>query len=213
MTTKLYLISPPKFDLQNFSSQLETALATKQIPVFQLRLKNLPDEKLIETGKKLLEICRKYQTSFILNDRLDLALKIGADGVHLGSEDGKILTARKNSPKNFILGASCYDSKHSAMIAGEEGADYISFGTFFPSKTKNSNGKPTTEILEWCRDYINIPSVAIGGITAENCAPLVKAGADFLAIISYIWDHEKGVEFAIEFLVKKMSEIISRPST
>jgi len=197
MTTKLYLISPPKINLQNFPSQLETALVTKQIPVFQLRLKNISDDEIIKTGKKLLAICRKYKTSFILNDRLDLALKIGADGVHLGLSDGAVSKARKNSPKNFIIGASCYDSKHNAMVAGEQGADYISFGTFFPSKTKNSSGKPTTEILEWCRDYINIPTVAIGGITAENCASLIKAGADFLAVISYIWDHEKGVEFAI----------------
>jgi thiamine-phosphate pyrophosphorylase len=202
MTTQLYLISPPKIELQNFAIQLEKALATKKIPVFQLRLKDISDNEIIENGKKLLEICRKYQTSFILNDRLDLALKIGANGVHLGSDDGAVLEARKNSPQNFIIGSSCYDSKHNAMVAGEQGADYISFGTFFPSKTKNSSGKPTTEILEWCRDYINIPSVAIGGITADNCDILIKAGADFLAVISYVWDHEKGVEFAIDSLKK-----------
>lgn len=202
--TKIYLISPPKISVDEFSSQLEIALQTGQIPVFQLRLKDYSDDKIIEIGKKILAICHKYKTLFILNDRLDLALKIGADGVHLGGEDGNILQARKNSPENFIIGASCYDSKHLAVEAAEAGADYVSFGTFFPSKTKNSKGKPTLEILEWCDELLDAPTVAIGGITDENCAQLVKAKADFIAVISYIWEHPQGVEFAVKTLSKKL---------
>jgi thiamine-phosphate pyrophosphorylase len=202
--TKLYLISPPKFDPADFAIKLESALAAAHIPVFQLRLKNISENEIIEIGKKLLKICRKYGTSFILNDNLNAALKIGADGVHLGSDDGMIAEARKKSPANFIIGASCYDSKHKAMLAGESGADYLSFGTFFPSKTKNSIGKPTTEILEWCHDFLSLPSVAIGGITLQNCDSLIKSGADFIAVISYIWENEKGIEYAATSLVKKL---------
>jgi len=205
--TKLYLISPSKFDLDSFSDQLEIALATRQVPVFQLRMKDVSDQEIVATAQKLQKICSKYQTSFILNDRLDLALKIGADGVHLGSDDGNIAIARKKSGKNFIIGASCYDSKHRIMIAAEEGADYISLGTFFPSNTKNSIGKPTMELLQWCVDYINIPVVTIGGISANNCRNLVKNGADFLAVISYVWQHQNGVDYAVNSLIKVINDV------
>lgn len=198
--TKIYLISPPKIIVDDFACQLEIALSTGKIPVFQLRLKGYSDEEITQIGKKLLEICQKYQTLFIVNDRLDLALQIGAGGVHFGDDDGDILQARKKVPKNFIVGASCYDSKHLAIEAAEAGADYISFGAFFPSKTKNSKGKPTPEILEWCDELLNVPTVAIGGITAENCAELVKARVDFLAVISYVWENKDGIEKAIERL-------------
>ena len=99
--------------------------------------------------------------------------------------------------QNFLIGASCYDSKHLAMEAGEQGADYLSFGAFFESKTKKSRGNPSLEILEWSNEILNLPTVAIGGITADNCAPLVKSGADFLSVISYVWDHPEGEEAAL----------------
>ena len=201
--TKIYLISPPKIR-ENFAEDLEKALKTKQIPVFQLRLKDYSDHDIIKIGKQLLLICRQYQTLFILNDRLDLALEIGADGVHLGGEDGDILAAKKSTPENFIVGASCYDSRHLAVGAIEDGADYVSFGTFFASTTKNSTGKPTTDILQWCDEILDAPSVAIGGINADNCEPLVAAGADFLAVLSYVWDHPKGVEWAVNHLATKL---------
>ncbi len=200
--TKIYLISPPKIDLDNFAKQLELALQTKKVPVFQLRLKGYSDDEIIQIGKKLLQICHQNQTLFILNDRLDLALKLSADGVHLGGDDGDILNARKNSPKDFVIGTSCYDSRHMAVEAVEAGADYVSFGAFFPSVTKNSKGKPTPEILNWCDEILDAPSVAIGGINPENCGPLVAAKADFIAVISYVWDNKNGVVEAIEQLAK-----------
>jgi len=196
--TKIYLISPPKISFKEFAIGLEVALATKKIPVFQLRLKDYNDEELVAVGKTLLRICHKYQTLFILNDRIDLALKIGADGVHLGGNDGNISRARKIAPKNFIIGASCYDSKHLAVEAVEAGADYVSFGTFFPSKTKNSSGKPNAEILQWASEIMDVQLVAIGGINADNCQSIAEAGADFIAVISYVWDNEIGVELAID---------------
>ena len=207
MSARLYLISPPKFDLNIFSNQLEIALSTKKVPVFQLRMKDVSDEEIISAAQRLQKICYQYQTSFILNDRVDLALKIGADGVHLGSNDGDVALARKKSGNNFIIGASCYDSKHHIMVSAEEGADYISLGTFFPSNTKNSSGKPTLDLLKWCADYINVPVVAIGGINYDNCQALVKNGADFLAVISYVWQHQNGPDAGVNSLIKAINNL------
>lgn len=201
--TKIYLISPPKIELKQFSAQLEKALKTNLVPVFQLRLKGYENSEVKKIAKELLKICHANNCQFLINDFFEMALEIGANGVHLGAEDGSIKIAREKSKKinpNFVIGASCYDSKHLAMEAGEQGADYISFGTFFPSKTKNSKGKPTTEILEWANELLNIPTVAIGGITDQNCSTLVKAGADFLAVISYVWENPAGVEAALKKL-------------
>lgn len=202
---QIYLISPPKIDINDFPEKLEIALKTGKVPVFQLRLKNYLNDEIIQIGKKLLTICRKYKTLFILNDDLDLALKVGADGVHLGSEDQNIALVRKNSPKNFIIGASCYDSRHLAVEAIEAGADYVSFGTFFTSQTKNSKGKPTTEILKWASEVLNVQIVAIGGINDSNAKILSDEGADFVAVISDVWDNPKGIEEAINSLDKAIN--------
>jgi thiamine-phosphate pyrophosphorylase len=204
--TQIYLISPPKIIIDQFLVDLEAALQTKKIPVFQLRLKGYDDDEVVQLGKEILVVCRKYNTQFILNDRLDLALKIGADGVHFGDSDGNITEAKKKVSANFVIGASCYDSKHIAVQAVEEGADYVSFGAFFNSPTKNSKGNPTPEILEWCDEILAVPSVAIGGITAENCRDLVKSKADFLAVISYVWSNPKGVLWAVENLSKAIAD-------
>ncbi len=195
--SQIYLISPPKIELLNFSKRLEKALKTNSVPVFQLRLKEYSNSELIQIAKEIKKICDNNNCLFLLNDSLEIALNIGANGVHLGAEDGSILSARKNSPKNFLIGASCYDSRHLAMEAGEQGADYLSFGAFFESKTKKSRGNPSLEILEWSNEILNLPTVAIGGITADNCAPLVKSDVDFLSVISYVWDHPEGEEVAL----------------
>jgi thiamine-phosphate pyrophosphorylase len=198
--SQIYLISPPKIDLEDFLPKLQIALATKKIPVFQLRLKDYSDEDILGIGKKTKEICHQNNTLFILNDRLGLALKIGADGVHLGAEDGDIVNIRKKSPTNFIIGASCYDSKHLAALAVEAGVDYVSFGTFFESSTKNSVGKPNPEILDWCDEILPVQTVAIGGINDQNYNQLSKA--DFIAVISFVWENENGIEWAINQLSK-----------
>ena len=197
---QIYLISPPKIELKSFSKELEKALKTGLVPVFQLRLKDCQEEEVKETSQELKKICHANNCLFILNDSLKIALEVDADGVHLGDKDGSIKMAREKVKKinpAFVIGASCYDSRHLAMEAGEQGADYISFGAFFPSKTKKSQGKPTTEILDWANEIINIPTAAIGGITDENADLLVKAGADFIAVISYVWQHPKGVNQAL----------------
>lgn len=196
--SKIYLISPPRIDLKQFSQSLKVALNTGLVPVFQLRLKEYENAEIIKIARELKNICHDFNSMFILNDSYKMALEIGADGVHLGDEDGIILEAKKSAPQNFIIGASCYDSRHLAAEASEQGADYISFGAFFASQTKNSKGKPTTEILEWGREILDLPIVAIGGITDKNCAPLIKSGADFLAIISYVWQHPQGIQVALQ---------------
>lgn len=202
---QIYLISPPKIDVDNFAEKLEVALKTGKVPVFQLRLKNYLNDEVVQIGKKLLTICQKYGTLFILNDNLDLALKIGADGVHLGGEDQNIALVRKNSPKNFIIGASCYDSRHLAVEAIEAGADYVSFGTFFTSNTKNSKGKPTVELLKWASEVLDVQIVAIGGINSSNAKVLSDTGADLIAVISDIWDNPNGIEEAINSLDKAIN--------
>lgn len=200
--TKIYLISPPQIELKVFSHSLKNALETNLAPVFQLRLKNYTNEEVIKIGKELKKICHDFNCLFFLNDSYKLALEIGADGAHLGAEDGSIKIARQHSPQNFLIGASCYDSRHLAMEAAEQGADYVSFGAFFPSKTKKSRGHPEPEILTWCDEVMNVQSVAIGGINDQNCGLLAKAGADLLAVISYVWEHPEGEKVA----VKKLSE-------
>ncbi len=197
---KLYLISPPKINLKDFLIKLEIALSTKKISVFQLRLKDITDNEIINNSTQIIKICQKYQVPFILNDRLDLALKVGANGVHLGGNDGDVKNARNSTSKDFIIGSSCYDSRDKIMNTAQNGANYVSLGAFFPSKTKQSQGHPTLELLKWCDDFINIPNVCIGGINDNNYSKLIENGADFIAVISYIWNHEKGVKFAIESL-------------
>jgi thiamine-phosphate pyrophosphorylase len=202
--TKIYLISPEKIDLKNFSMCLENVLSTGLVPAFQLRLKGYEKKENIKIARELKKICADNNCLFLLNDSCEMALEAGCDGVHLGVDDGSILEARKKSPKNFVIGASCYDSKDLVAEAGEQGADYVSFGAFFPSKTKTSRGKPTTEIITWAKEMTNLPVVTIGGINDQNCAELAKAGADFISVISYIWDHPKGEVVATNLLYQSL---------
>jgi thiamine-phosphate pyrophosphorylase len=197
---QIYLISPPQIELKDFSLKLEKALKTGLVPSFQLRLKNYSPSEIKKISQEIKKICDNNNCLFLLNDFYEIALEIGASGVHVGIDDKKISQIRQNSPKNFVIGASCYDSKHLAMEAGEQGADYISFGAFFATQTKISRGKPTFEILNWASEILNLPIVAIGGINDKNCVELVKNGADFLAVISYVWQHPDGVEVAIKNL-------------
>ena len=200
--TKIYLVSPEKIILDDFAKKLEEALSTKKISVFQLRLKNISEEEILNSCQKLLPICHKFGVPFILNDDFELALKVGASGVHIGKGDGNIKEIRQIVPENFIIGASCYDSRHLAMDAAESGVDYIAFGAFFPSITKKSCGRPKAEILEWADMLLEVPTVAIGGINHQNCQELIEAKADFIAVISYIWQNSAGVREAINNLAQ-----------
>jgi len=204
--SQIYLISPPQIELNTFSKRLENALKTTLVPVFQLRLKNYSNSEISKISTELKKICHANNCLFLLNDSHQIAVDVGADGVHLGAEDGSIKIARQKSPQNFLIGASCYDSRHLAMEAGEQGANYISFGAFFPSKTKKSQGNPTLEILEWADEMLDLPIVAIGGINDQNASQLVKAGANFLSVISYVWDHPQGEGEAVKKLYQVMGK-------
>ncbi len=191
----------------------DSAEATNLIGAFQLRLKDpsdiakpATDDQIIEAAKALLPICQEYEVAFIMNDRPDLAKQLGCDGVHLGQEDlaeWPVARMRELLGEEAILGVSCHDSKHLAMDAAAAGADYVAFGAFHPTQSKAPEklakyGTPTTEILEWWSIYTEIPCVAIGGMTPENCTPMVKAGADFIAAITSVWGHPDGAGAAVE---------------
>ena len=187
--TKLYIISPANININEYASSLEEVLETGLVACFQLRLKNLNDQELINISKVLKPICNKFDVPFILNDRLDLANKVGADGVHLGEDDSSILDARKLLGPKAIIGASCYNSKHLAMQAAEQGANYIAFGAFFETKTKKTKTKAVMSLIEDWVLISDIPCVAIGGIDSKNCHELIKAGVDFIAVVGAIWNN------------------------
>ena len=195
--TKLYLISPPNINVNEFIFSLDDVLNTGLVSCFQLRLKNVKDEDIIESSKALKPICNKYNVPFILNDRLDLVNKVEADGVHLGEGDGSILEARKLLGPKAIIGASCYNSKHLAMEAAEEGADYVAFGAFFDTITKDPKTKADINIIKDWTLISNIPCVAIGGINSSNCKELVDAGADFIAVVGSIWNKNDDPKSAV----------------
>ena len=195
--TKLYLISPPNININEFIFSLDNVLNTGLVSCFQLRLKNVKDEDIIESAKALKPICNKYHVPFILNDRLDLVNKVEADGVHLGEDDGSILEARKLLGPKAIIGASCYNSKHLAMEAAEEGADYVAFGAFFDTITKDPKTKADMNIIKDWTLISNIPCVAIGGINSSNCKELVDVGVDFIAVVGSIWNKNDDPKSAV----------------
>jgi thiamine-phosphate pyrophosphorylase len=200
---RLYLISPPAIDLPKFTDQLKTAFDGGDVGSFQLRLKNASDVDILKAAEKLLPICHEHDAAFILNDRVDLAVKCNADGIHLGVDDMPIRKARKILGENRVIGASAHASRHIAMEAGEHGADYVAFGAFYPTTSKPPEkierwGTPEADILTWWQEFMLLPCVAIGGITPANCGPLVKAGADFIAAITSVWNHPKNPGQAVE---------------
>lgn len=200
--TQIYLISPPKIELNSFSKRLGNILKTNLVPVFQLRLKDYQTSELIKIAQEINKICRDNNCLFILNDFWQIALDQGFSGVHLGEGDGLISSVRKKAPQNFVIGASCYNSRHLAIEAAENEANYVAFGAFFPTTTKEAKTKAEPEILSWANEILNVPCVAIGGINADN-ASQVKS-ADFIAVISAIWSDVDEVA-AIQKLHKAIS--------
>ncbi len=203
---QLYLITPPYLDPNQFKSTLIKALDAGPIAAVQLRLKNVSDKQICQAIEILKPVVQERNIAFILNDRPDLAKDYECDGVHIGIEDMPIKEARNIIGNQLQLGVSCYDSKDMAMEAGEKGADYIAYGAFFPSPTKYTDMLAPIELLKWWSELIKLPVVAIGGITPYNCAPLVKAGADFLAVISTVWKCPEGPDKG----VIKMLEAIQK---
>lgn len=182
----LYLIGPQDVG-GSFPDRLKAALEPGIASAFQLRVKDVDEHELAILAEPLQRICADKQAAFIVNDSIGLAKRLGADGVHLGQSDGDIQEARTLLGPSAQIGRTCHDSRHLAMAAGEEGADYVAFGAFHPTTTKPSHYRPDPSILAWWSTVFEIPCVAIGGITAANARPLVEAGADFLAVCQAVW--------------------------
>jgi len=188
---QLYLISP--LDVGGgFPDRLTAALGAGPVAAFQFRVKGVDQHEAARLGEPLRRICADHDVAFIVNDSPALAKRLGADGVHLGQDDGDPREARALLGPGAQIGVTVHDSRHLAMEAGEAGADYVAFGAFFPTTTKDVRHHPHPSILSWWVTLFEIPCVAIGGITAGNGRALVEAGADFLAVCSSIWDHGGG---------------------
>lgn len=189
MKTELYLISP--LDVSGaFPDRLQSALAAGPVAAFQFRVKGIDEHEAARLAGPLQEICAAHDCAFIVNDSVSLAKRLTADGVHLGQGDGDPRQAREALGRETQIGVTCHASRHLAMEAGEAGADYVAFGAFFPSTTKDSEHRPELDTLTWWQSTFEIPCVAIGGITPANCGPLVTAGADFLAVSNSVWDND-----------------------
>ncbi len=188
---RLYLITPPAVDLATFPDTLARALDAGDVAALQIRLKGLDDDALRQATDAIRPVAQTRGVAVLMNDRPDLAVATGCDGAHVGEEDTPLAEARRLLG-DLTLGATCHASRHLAMEAGETGADYVAFGAFFPSATKQAAPPADIEILSWWSEMMELPSVAIGGITAENCAPLVRAGANFLAVVGGVWSHPEG---------------------
>lgn len=203
---QLYLISPPAIEPIAFGEALKQAIAggADIVGAFQLRLKDVSDDDVLRAAEILMPVCADHDIPFIINDRPALAVKSGADGVHIGQSDASYDDARAKVGDNRTVGVTCHDSRHLAMVAGEKGADYVAFGAFFPTTTKHAKYRPDPEILEWCSSMTILPCVAIGGITQENCRPLIDAGADYLAVIGSIWSHPDGPEKAVAAFAREL---------
>jgi thiamine-phosphate pyrophosphorylase len=198
--TQLYLISP--LDVGGtFPARLEKALAAGEglVTAFQFRVKGVESHEAAALAAPLQAICAAHDVAFIVNDSVALAKRLKADGVHLGQEDGSPREARAALGREAQIGVTCHASRHLAMEAGEARADYVAFGAFFPSTTKDKGPdaeRPAPELLRWWSEIFEIPCVAIGGITPENCAPVVAAGADFLAVSGAVWNGDEAAAIA-----------------
>lgn len=194
---RLYLITPPAIDLATFPQVLRDALGGGDVAAVQLRLKNASDADVLRIGAALKPIVQNAGAAFIVNDRPDLAAKLDADGVHIGQEDASYAAARAAMGKDRIVGVTCHDSRDLAYEAAEAGADYVAFGAFFPTQTKEPKTRAEPELLQIWQETMETPCVAIGGVTIENGEALVRAGADFLAVSAGVWAHPAGPSAAV----------------
>ncbi len=195
---RLYLVTPPVLrNPVSFAAILAATLDAGDIACVQLRLKGEDDAALLWTIEALRPIVQSRGIAFLLNDRPDLALLSGCDGVHVGQNDMSYVESRHLVGADSIVGVTCSDSRHLAMVAAEQGADYVAFGAFFPTATKHSRALAPVTLIQWWTELMTVPCVAIGGITPRNCEPLIQAGADFLAVSAGVWNHPAGPEAAV----------------
>ena len=202
-TCQLYLISP--LDVGgDFPDRLAEAFDAGPVAAFQFRVKDIDQHEAARLAEPLLRVCSDREVAFLVNDSVSLAKRLGADGVHLGQGDGDPREARAILGPSAQIGVTCHDSRHLAMEAGEAGADYVAFGAFHPTTTKDTSHRPDPSILSWWTTVFEIPCVAIGGITPDNAAPLVAAGADFLAVSGAVWNGDEADA------VRRFTELLAR---
>lgn len=206
---RLYLITPPALpDLAAFGLTLAQALEGGDVAALQIRLKDAPDDVVAAAVDVLAPIAQARDVAVILNDRPDLAARLAVDGVHIGQSDMPYKDARKLMGQRMI-GVTCHDSRHLAMEASEAGADYVAFGAFFPTTTKEAPTTADPEILTIWQETMETPCVAIGGITSANAGGLATAGADFLAVSAGVWAHPEGPAAAVAALNAAIAEGIA----
>ena len=200
---QLYLITPPQIaDLAAFCKVLDEALSAAPVACLQIRLKDMnggPEESsvIIQVADAIKPICHEYGTLVLLNDNPELAKEIGADGVHIGQNDMDYFSSRELLGGDAIIGVTCHNSKELAFAAASAGADYVAFGAFFETQTKTAKYRADVEILEWWQEAVEIPSVAIGGITVQNAPLVIEQGADFIAVSAGVWSHPDGPASAV----------------
>lgn len=194
---RLYLITPARLQPGDFAKPLAQALDGGDVACVQLRLKEASDDQIRAASDLLMPLCHERGVSFILNDRPDLAAELGCDGVHVGQEDAPYGQARSLVGRDRIVGVTCHDSQDLAVVAAEAGADYVAYGAFFATTTKQAKSQAGLDLLTWWQEVMTVPVVAIGGITVENCPALVGAGADFLAVAAGVWDYPDGPGAAV----------------
>ena len=204
---QIYLLTPPSIpDMKVFLNTLEAALTAAPVACLQIRLKDLEDSALIQAGKAIVPLCHQYGVDVLMNDRPDLVDAIGADGAHIGQDDMDYYSSRELLGGDAIIGVTCHNAKSLAFKAAEAGADYVAFGAFFETQTKDPKTRADLEILEWWHEAVKIPSVAIGGITVDNAKQVIEAGADFIAVCSGVWDYKDGPPAAVSRLSALCSE-------
>lgn len=200
--TRLYLITPPRIeDPDAFAREFEAALSGGDVAALQIRCKTgdkIDQEMTRAVAEAIRPMAHENSVAIFINDSVDLAIELDVDGVHIGQSDGNVKEARETLGADRILGVTCHDSRHLAMEAGEAGADYVAFGAFYPTETKEAPTRAEPDILTAWQTFTELPCVAIGGITPETAAPLVEAGADFIAVSSAVWSHPDGPKTAVE---------------
>jgi len=210
---QIYLLTPPQIeDVAAFCETLKTTLAAAPVACLQIRLKDIEDSALVQAGKAIAETCHAAGVEVIVNDRPDLVAEIGADGAHIGQDDMDYFSSRELLGGDAIIGVTCHNSKELAFAAAKAGADYVAFGAFFETPTKTPKAKAELEVLTWWHEAVEIPSVAIGGITVDNAQAVIAAGADFIAVSSGVWDHPDGPAAAVSRL-SQLCAAHSRPSS
>ena len=195
---QIYLITPPQIDdIDQFAKNLEQALSAAPVACLQIRLKDTDDLAVIQAADVIVPLCHRHGCNVLINDRPDLVEACKADGVHIGQDDMDYFSSRELLGEDAIIGVTCHNSRDLAFEAAMAGANYVAFGAFFETSTKAPKTRAETEILEWWNEAVEIPSVAIGGISPANAAPIIAAGADFIAVSSGVWRHPDGPGSAV----------------